>query len=62
MNGEHKARVTYVSDRDGSEIIELDDHEFQMGGIGDGYCYSHCTFDCLDNLTDAEREALKNAE
>lgn len=58
-----KGRVTYVDERDGSEIIEVGTHRFQCGGPdGDGYCYLHDSFSCMDNLTDEERQALRDAE
>lgn len=56
-----RAVVTYVDELDGSELVEVSGHRFQMGGQGDGYCYKHQSFDCLDRITDVEREAIKNA-
>ena len=39
------------------ETMVVDDHRIQLGGSeGDGYCYSHQSFDCFENLTDADRE------
>lgn len=47
---------------DGAELIEINGHKIQFGyGFGgDGYCYSHGSFKCIDNLTDKEKEAVKN--
>jgi hypothetical protein len=55
-----KAETVYVNTVDGSEEVKLGDHLFQFGGQGDGYCYGHQTFDCLENLTDEENEALRH--
>lgn len=46
--------------RTGEEIIQLGEHRFQFGGVGDGFCYGHQSFDCLDNLTVEERTALRD--
>lgn len=44
-----------------SELIEVAGHRIQLGGAeGDGYCYVHADFDCVDALTEAEYEALRN--
>lgn len=58
---EAKVVHTYA---DGAEIIEVNGHEIQFGygNGGDRYCYTHCSFDCADNLTEEEREAIKKAE
>lgn len=50
-------RVYYDPVND-TEEIELGAHHFGFGGQGDGYCYGHQSFDCIDNLTNEEREAL----
>ncbi len=57
-----KAVVTYVSPIDGAEQIEINGHNLQFGGPGDGYCYTHQSFDCLPNLTPAEWRAINGAE
>lgn len=44
------------------EEIRLGDHLLQYGGMGDGYCYGHQSFDCMDELTDEERTALREVE
>ena len=59
---EAKVVDTYA---DGAEIIEVNGHKIQFGYGnvgGDGYCYTHCSFDCVNNLTEDEREAIKKAE
>ncbi len=60
--GQVTARVVYTSEIDGSEEVELGAHRFQFGGVGDGFCYGHQSFDCLDALTAEERTALQEAE
>lgn len=35
-------------------------HHFEFGGQGDGYCYHHQSFSCLENVTDEERRAMDN--
>lgn len=57
-----RATVTHVDDRDGSELIEVNGHRFQFGGQGDGYCYHHQSFGCLEQLTKAEWLAINEAE
>ncbi len=56
-----RAVVKFVYEVDGAEVIHVNGHELQFGyGTGgDGYCYGHQSFDCIDNLTDEEKEALK---
>lgn len=47
----------------GAELIEIGEHRIQFGGPnGDGFCYACQSFDCLDNLTDEEMDAVKKAE
>lgn len=49
---------------DGGEeiVIQVDGmekHRLQIGGAGgDGFCYTHQSFDCLDNLSDEEKKVL----
>lgn len=57
-----KAKVVYFNVFDDVEQIELGEHLLQFGGVGDAYCYGHNSFDCLDALTNDEREALRKAE
>lgn len=59
-----KAKVVYIDLRDGAETIEVNGHRIQFGygSGGDGYCYAHGKFSCLDNLTDEERAAVQEAE
>lgn len=40
------------------EEIQVGTHKLEFGGVGDGYCYAHQSFDCLEHLTDEERKAL----
>lgn len=58
-----EAKVVYVNERDGAETIEVNDHRLQYGygSGGDGFCYAHQSFDCAENLTAEEREAVANA-
>lgn len=47
---------------DGIEWLRTDGHQIQFGGAnGDGYCYAHQSFDCLDQLqraAEAKRSQL----
>ncbi len=56
-----KATVVYV-DSSGHEEIEVNGHRIQYGGIGDRYCYTHQSFDCADELSAEEQEAVAIAE
>lgn len=57
-----EAHVVHVDDADSSYTVAVNGHKLQFGGRdGDGYCYSHQTFECVDNLTDAEAAAIDNA-
>lgn len=60
--GKPKAYVVYRNDSSNVEEIMMDNHYFGFGGVGDGYCYGHQSFDCLGKLSDREREAISNAE
>lgn len=43
--------------------LELGAHRIQLGGRdGDGFCYGHQSFDCLENLTPAEKAEADAAE
>jgi len=59
-----RAKVTYIHPVDGSETIECNGHSIQYGhgSGGDGYCYSHQSFDCIENLTKEEQEAIRRAD
>lgn len=59
---ESYAYIKYTNPVDGAEQIVVDTHELQCGGQGDGYCYPHDSFDCIDNLTQDQRIALRFAE
>jgi hypothetical protein len=52
------AKTVYENQFNGVEGVEMGDHYFEFGGMGDGYCYRHQTFKCLDNLTPSEWQAL----
>ncbi len=58
-----KAEIIHINDRDGAETISVNGHQIQFGygDEGDGYCYAHQTFKCSENLTDEEKEAIRNA-
>jgi hypothetical protein len=50
------------TDRDGGEVIEVAGHRIQYGGRdGDGFCYAHQTFRCIDALSDEEQAAVNDA-
>ncbi len=55
------ATVIYDDPLDGSQIVRLGLHEFQCGGNGDGFCYAHQEFDCMDELTPDEWVAMREA-
>ena len=58
-----KATVIYQSDHDGSETIAVNGHHIQCGGPnGDGYCYAHGSFDCVENLSPEEQHAMEHAQ
>ena len=45
------------------ELIKVGDHTIQFGGSdGDGFCYAHQSFDCVENLTNDERQAVREAK
>lgn len=54
-----KAEVTYIDGVDGHELIRLDMHSLQFGGIGDGYCYGHQSFECMTTLSAEQWEAIR---
>lgn len=58
-----EAKVIYVNPIDGAETIAVNGHQIQYGhgNGGDGYCYNHGSFDCIDNLTAAEKDAVRHA-
>ena len=44
-------------------VVGVNDHEIQFGGPdGDGFCYSHQSFDCLPLLSNKERMAIDDLE
>lgn len=46
----------------GEELISINTHQFQLGGgDGDGYCYAHQSFDCLESLSVEEKDILRKA-
>lgn len=57
-----KATIRVVNSiYDISEAL-VNGHKFEFGGPGDGFCYAHQSFNCLDNLTNEEKKALDDAE
>lgn len=47
---------------DSTVVATSTGHELQYGGReGDGYCYGHQSFDCLDHLTPDEQAAIQAA-
>lgn len=60
--GRTKATIRTVSLIHDISECRINDHKFEFGGPGDGYCYSHQSFDCLNNLTEEEKDAIDNAE
>lgn len=46
----------------GTQIRFSTGHEIQYGGAaGDGFCYEHQSFSCVDQLTEEERQAVRDA-
>lgn len=43
-------------------VTYVNGHEIQDGGVGDGYCYGHQSFDCVEKLTVEERAAMNIAD
>lgn len=44
-----------------SECV-VNGHKFEFGGPGDGFCYAHQSFLCIENLSEAEKRAIDNAD
>ena len=48
-DGCYERTVHVLANSDGSETMLRGDCSIQLGGSdGDGYCYTHQTFDCMD--------------
>ena len=57
-----KAKVIAGNPQDG-ELINVNGHRIQFGGReGDGFCYAHQSFECIENLSEEERQAVTKAE
>ncbi len=57
------AIIIYSGRSQDGEVIAVNGHEIQFGGSGgDGFCYIHQSFNCLDNLTEEERKSIQNAK
>lgn len=41
------------------DIIVIGEHKFQFGGQGDGFCYKHSSFKCIENLTEEDKQAIR---
>ena len=57
-----KATIRVVNNMKDISECKVNGHEFEFGGQGDGYCYSHQSFNCLENLSPEERKAIQEAE
>lgn len=55
------AKVVYYSPSHDVEHIELEEHVLQFGGMGDGYCYGHESFDCMEELSAEDLDAIRRA-
>lgn len=56
-----KASIPWMTD-DLYEVRTSTGHHIQFGGRdGDGFCYSHQSFDCVSNLTPDENKAIDRA-
>jgi hypothetical protein len=57
------ARVEHPDGLSDMETWYVNGHKLQFGGgDGDGYCYTHQSFACLDDLSDEEWEAIHAEE
>jgi len=57
-----RARILHYDPVHNIEQIAVNGHEIQYGGgDGDGYCYAHQSFDCIERLTPAEQRAIDAA-
>ena len=62
-HGDSMKAVIHCGNPEDGNVLEVNDHRIQQGGRGgDGYCKSHDSFDCIDNLSDEEKKATRNAE
>lgn len=58
-----QAKIVYYNSIRDEEIIECNGHRLQFGGpAGDTYCYSHQSFQCIEELNSEERDAIYNME
>lgn len=47
-----QTKVTHYDPIDDAMTVRIGTHELQIGGRdGDGFCYGHQSFDCIDDLT-----------
>lgn len=54
-----KAYITSVHPVNGAETIDVNGHKLQYGGAdGDGYCYGHQSFQCMERLSVEEQKAI----
>jgi len=57
------AKIVSVNRRDGAVVVECNGHRILFGDSGgDGFCFKHRSFKCINDLTEEEKEAIKNAE
>lgn len=61
-NESMEATIKVVSSINDISECCVNGHCFEFGGPGDGFCYEHQSFDCLENLSPEEREAVDRAE
>lgn len=57
-----RATIRVVDKINDVSEARVNGHKFEFGGPGDGFCYSHQSFKCLDNLSTEEKRALNDAE
>lgn len=56
-----RAKLVYYDPIHNVEQIKVNGHNIQFGGNGDGYCYAHQSFDCLERITPEEQAAIDAA-
>jgi hypothetical protein len=44
------------------ETIKLDGHHFEFGGQGDGFCYAHQSFMCVEKLSESQKTRITAAQ
>lgn len=56
-----RAKLVYYDPVYNVEQVKVNGHNLQFGGQGDGYCYEHQSFECLEKITPEEQAAIDSA-